>query len=86
MYLISREIAIEIGNYASEFLKEKRISAQDLLKELLIIDNQTGREGDRIFLLNRFFEKKEINELRQFVREAKRKVILAEQSKNQGEE
>lgn len=86
MYLISREIAIEIGNYASEFLNENGISAHELLKELLIIDNQTGRQGDRISILNRFFEKKEMDELRQFVREAKRKVILAEQRKNQGEE
>lgn len=86
VYLISKEIAIEIGNYAPKFLKEKGISVQKLLEELLMIEGETESQGDRLALLSGFFEKKEIDELRWFVREAKRKVILAGQIKNQGEE
>lgn len=82
-YLISKEIAIEIGNYAQDFLKEKRITAYSLQKELFIIEGQGEKQNDRITLLSSYFEEKEINELRQFVEEAKKKVDLADQMKNQ---
>lgn len=85
-YLISKEIAIEIGNHALDFLKEQNISSHMLMKELSCIDGEREGQDDRISLLNPFFEKEEIEELRLFVKEAKKKVILAEQVRNQEED
>lgn len=85
-YLISKEIAIEIGNYALEFLTEEKISGCLLMKELQVIDGQKETEKDRVDFLSQFLEREEIEELKQFVEEAKKKVILAEQIQKQGEE
>lgn len=85
VYMISKEIAIEIGNHAMDFLGEKRITSQMLMKELLVIEGNRERENDKIKILETFFEKGEMEQLTLLVREAKRKVILAEQENNQRE-
>lgn len=86
VYLISKEIAIEIGNYAQEFLGSNRISAKKLMEELFLIEGETKEQQDRIAILRIFFEDSEIEELRLFVKEAKRKVLLADQTLSLREE
>ena len=66
-YLISREITIEIMNYAEQFLKDSSINKKMLNKELEKIEERT-----KYFIK----EKKQMEELYQFMNEAKQKIEM----------
>ena len=68
-YLISKEIAIEITNYAKQFLKDSTINKKMLENELEKIKGRT-----RYFIK----EKKQMKELYQFIDDAKRKIDIAD--------
>lgn len=68
-YLISKEIAIEITNYAKQFLKDNTINKEMLENELEKIKGRTG------YFIK---EKKDMKELYQFIDDAKRKIDIAD--------
>ena len=68
-YLISRELAIEITNYAKQFLKDSSINKKMLENELEKIKERT-----RYFIK----EKKQMEELYQFIDDARQKIEIAE--------
>lgn len=72
-YLISREITIEIMNYAEQFLKDSSINKKMLNKELEKIEERT-----KYFIK----EKKQMEELYQFMNEAKQKIEIADSFKD----
>lgn len=71
-YLISREIAIEITNYARQFLKDDAINKRALENELEKIEERT-----EYFIK----EKKKMKELYQFIDDAKQKIEIADSFK-----
>ena len=72
-YLISREITIEIMNYAEQLLKDSSINKKMLNKELEKIEERT-----KYFIK----EKKQMEELYQFMNEAKQKIEIADSFKD----
>lgn len=71
-YLISREITIEITNYAEQFLKNGSVDKKMLDKELEKIEERT-----KYFVK----EKKQMEELYQFMNDAKQKIEIADSFK-----
>lgn len=71
-YLISREITIEITNYAEQFLKDGSVDKKMLNKELEKIEERT-----KYFVK----EKKQMEELYQFMNDAKQKIEIADSFK-----
>lgn len=71
-YLISREITIEITNYAEQFLKDGSVDKKMLDKELEKIEERT-----KYFVK----EKKQMGELYQFMNDAKQKIEIADSFK-----
>ena len=71
-YLISREITIEITNYAEQFLKDGSVDKRMLDKELEKIE-----ERIKYFVK----EKKQMEELYQFMSDAKQKIEIADSFK-----
>ena len=66
LYLISKEVAIEITNYAEEFLADKRINKEMIKNELEMIEKRTD-----LFVET---ERKEC--LYQFLKDAEEKIEL----------
>lgn len=103
-YMISAEMAVEIGNFAAQFLTEGGISAEKLQGELdriyRIEDGDAAgesghtagtrpgnrREKQRIIVLEKFRDKEEIDNLKNLVKDARRKIELAEKVLQQGGE
>ncbi len=82
--LVSREVAVEIGNFAAEFLDTGEITKEKLVEELDKIDGGEEKEG-RVDLLALFKDSGEVENLRQLAKEARDKVQLAdEQSRESG--
>ncbi len=71
-YLISREIIIEITNYAEQFLMDGLVDKKMLDKELEKIEERT-----KYFVK----EKKQMEELYQFMNDAKQKIEIADSFK-----
>ena len=104
VYMISAEVAVEIGSFAFQFLTEGGISGEKLQKELDRIyrtaDNDAAGESEsntdvrpkaqrdqhRITILEKFREKEEIDNLKNLVKDAGRKLELAENGLRQGGE
>ena len=76
-YLISKEVAIEIANYADEFLRMKEINREMLKKQLIKINGRM-----------RYFEraKKNGKELENLLQDAQRRVEMADGFKYEGAE
>ena len=76
-YLISTEVAIEIANYADEFLRMKEINREMLKKQLIKINGRM-----------RYFEKTKKNgkELENLLQDAQRRVEMADGFKYEGDE
>ena len=76
-YLISKEVAIEIANYADEFLRMKEINREMLKKQLIKINGRM-----------RYFEKTKKNgkELENLLQDAQRRVEMADGFKYEGDE
>ena len=76
-YLISKEVAIEMANYADEFLKMKEINRKMLKKQLIKINGRM-----------QYFEraKKNGKELENLLQDAQRRVEMADGFKYEGDE
>lgn len=76
-YLISKEVAIEMANYADEFLKMKEINREMLKKQLIKINGRM-----------QYFEraKKNGKELENLLQDAQRRVEMADGFKYEGAE
>lgn len=94
-YLISVEVAIEIGNFSAQFIQEGKIPYKNLLEELDKIKKEKdltskaqgeildrGEQEQRIELLKNFREKEEIEKLERLVMDARGKILSAVIGKN----
>lgn len=85
-YQISQEVAVEIGNYAPDFLRKTSAGYVDLLEELNQIMYAGGDSKSRIEYLSQYYEEKNIERLKMIVNDARKKVGLAENHNRRGGE
>ncbi|MCD8020593.1 MAG: serine/threonine protein kinase [Clostridiales bacterium] len=91
-YYISKEVAVEIGNFAQYFLNTEDITMDRLLDEIdkisaeyhTDLEAKNGIRVDRISVLKHFKAEEEINQLENLVDDARKKVRLAAK-KSEGE-
>ncbi len=92
-YMISVEVAAELGSFAYQFQKDGRISCKKIQSELdkiyqedttSSVPHTDKRVLGRIKILEAFREKEEIDNLRNLVEDARRKNVLAAMHLKQG--
>ncbi len=81
VYLISREVLVEIANYAGYMLEEGDVSEKELMSEIQKITEHTKAKGGRWNMLSRRESRKNMNLLADLAADACSKVRIAADQK-----